>query len=241
MDVYAWAHNETSTVCHETDVPPCRRGGRRRARRRGRHLGRRRAAAGRGPRWTPTTFAPQKLFGSDGGLWLALMKPGRARARRRPSRRPGGGSRRSSTCRRAIDNARQEPDVQHAVRGDALPHGRDPGVDERRRRALLCSSTRPHRGLGVAPVRLGLNDGAPSRSATVVDPAARSQVVGTIDLDKVGGRRRGRDGAAGQRDRRHRAVPQARAQPAEDRDVPRRRAGRRLGAHVVASTTWSSG
>src|SRR5215218_5971726 len=45
-------------------------------------------------------------------------------------------------------------------------------------------------------------------------------------------RRRGRDcpNPAGQRDCRHRAVPQARSQPAADRHVSQRRAGRRLTA-----------
>ena len=74
----------------------------------------------------------------------------------------------------------------------------------------------------------------------VTDPEQRSPVVGTIDFDDAV------DAAAvakvlrRQRDRRHRALPQARPQPAAHRDVPRGRAGRRRGADRRASTTSSS-
>ena len=61
----------------------------------------------------------------------------------------------------------------------------------------------------------------------VENPAERSHVVGTIDfvdaVDAADRRRR----AAGQRHRRHRALPQARPQPAAHRDVPGHRARRR--------------
>ena len=65
----------------------------------------------------------------------------------------------------------------------------------------------------------------------VADPAERSQVIGTIDFDDVDRRRRGRQGAARQRNRGHRALPQARPQPAAGGDVPGDRPGRRRGAH----------
>ena len=42
-------------------------------------------------------FAPQKCFASDGGLWFALLSPGRAWSGSSRSPRPGAGSRRSST------------------------------------------------------------------------------------------------------------------------------------------------
>ena len=67
----------------------------------------------------------------------------------------------------------------------------------------------------------------------VANPDERSLVIGTIDFDDSHRRRRDREGPAGQRDRRHRALPQARPQPAADRDVPRDRPGRRRGAHRV--------
>ena len=56
----------------------------------------------------------------------------------------------------------------------------------------------------------------------VADPAKRSLVVGTIDFDDARRRRGGRRDAARQRHRRHRAVPQARPQPAADRRCSRR-------------------
>ena len=61
----------------------------------------------------------------------------------------------------------------------------------------------------------------------VENPADRSHVVGTIDFVDAIDASVDRGRAAGQRDRRHRAVPQARAQPAAHRDVPRDRARRR--------------
>ena len=67
----------------------------------------------------------------------------------------------------------------------------------------------------------------------VADPAHRSLVIGTIDFDDADRRRRRRRDPAGQRDRRHRALPQAGPQPAAHRDVPRDRPVRRRGAHRV--------
>ena len=67
----------------------------------------------------------------------------------------------------------------------------------------------------------------------VAKPSERSHTVATIDFaDAVDARRR-RQGAARQRHRRHRAVPQARPQPAAHRDVPRHRARRRRHAHPL--------
>ena len=56
----------------------------------------------------------------------------------------------------------------------------------------------------------------------VADPGHRSLVIGTIDFDDAIDADRGGEDAARQRHRRHRALPQARPQPAADRDVPRR-------------------
>ncbi len=64
----------------------------------------------------------------------------------------------------------------------------------------------------------------------VADPAKRSLVVGTIDFDDEVDAAAGREDAAGQRDPRHRAIPQAGTQPAADRNVPGGRARRRAGA-----------
>ncbi len=67
----------------------------------------------------------------------------------------------------------------------------------------------------------------------VSDPAKRSLVVGTIDFSRGGRRRGGRQDPARERDRRHRAVSQAGAQPAADRHVPSRGPGRRTRADRV--------
>ena len=53
--------------------------------------------------WSPAEvdvyyFAPQKCFGSDGGLWLALLLPRRARAHRTRSPRRAAGCRPRSIC-----------------------------------------------------------------------------------------------------------------------------------------------
>ncbi len=61
----------------------------------------------------------------------------------------------------------------------------------------------------------------------VADPAARSQVVGTIDFDDAIDAAAVAKVAARQRHRRRRALPQARPQPAARRDVPGRGARRR--------------
>ena len=80
----------------------------------------------------------------------------------------------------------------------------------------------------TAPVRLGR--GAPARDAVRRRPG--QALAGRRDDRLRRGGRRGRAGgdAARQRDRRRRAVPQARPQPAADRDVPRHRSRRRAGA-----------
>ncbi len=66
----------------------------------------------------------------------------------------------------------------------------------------------------------GWAEASPFATPFVADPAKRSLVVGTIDFDDDGRRRRGRRDAARQRHRRHRALPQARPQPAAHRMFP---------------------
>ena len=85
------------------------------------------------------------------------------------------------------------------------------------------------RGVVRPPLRLGRARASSRRRSSPIRPSARS-VVGTIDFDDGGRRRRARRDPARERDRRRRAVPQARPQPAADRDVPGDRPGRRRGA-----------
>ena len=87
-------------------------------------------------------FAPQKCFGSDGGLWLALMSPAALERVARDRRPAAGTSRRSSSLPTAIDNSRQAPDVQHPGGGDAVAAGRPAGLDARPAAAWTGPSAR---------------------------------------------------------------------------------------------------
>ena len=172
-------------------------------------------------------FAPQKSFASDGGLWLALMSPAALeRAARDRGVRPA-----HPGVLRPADRDRQlpqEPDLQHPVDRHAVPDGRAARLDER--------PGRPQ-GHGRAHHRsprttlYGWAERDVVRDPYVADPAHRSLVIGTIDFDEAHRRRRDRRDPARQRHRRHRALPQARPQPAADRDVPGDRPRRRRGAH----------
>ncbi len=87
----------------------------------------------------------------------------------------------------ALDNSPQGPDLQHAGAGHGLP-GRPAGrVDQPERRARVGG--RPLRPLGRRPSTAGPRR---RRYATpfVADPAQRSHVVATIDLDERGRRQR---------------------------------------------------
>ena len=67
----------------------------------------------------------------------------------------------------------------------------------------------------------------------VANPTERSNVVGTIDFNDDVDAAVDRQGPARQRRRRHRALPQARPQPAAHRDVPEcRPRGRRVAVRV---------
>ena len=70
-----------------------------------------------------------------------------------------------------------------------------------------------------------------TRRPFVTEPADRSQVVVTIDFDESTDAAAHRVGAPRERHRRHRALPQARTQPAARRHLHRDRARRRARAH----------
>ena len=78
---------------------------------------------------------------------------------------------------------------------------------------------------------------AATRRRSSQDPAQALARRRHDRLRRGGRRRRGRRDPARQRHRRHRALPQARPQPAAHRHVPGDRPGRRPGAHRRASTT----
>ena len=105
VDTYAWPHNETSTGV----VAPCARPGladtapscsptRRRARA---------ACPSTSPRPTSTTSPRRSRFAADGGLWLAVPPPPRSSAPR-GSRSTAAGCRSSCRSRRRSTNSRQD-------------------------------------------------------------------------------------------------------------------------------------
>ena len=197
------------------------------------------SAAG-GLTWDPNEvdvyyFAPQKCFASDGGLWLAACSPAAVERietigtsdRWRPA---------SLDLKIALDNSKlnqtyNTPALATLVMLDAQIQWMNDngGLDFAAGRSAESAST-----------LYGWADASSYATPFVADPAKRSNVVGTIDLDDGIDATRGQCGAAGQRHRRHRLVPQARPQPAAHRHVPGDRPVRRRGAHPTASTTSSA-
>lgn len=176
IDVYAWAHNETSTGV----MAPVRRV-------EGADDGALvviDATSGAGGLPVDITqadtyyFAPQKSFAADGGLWLAVMSPA---ALERVAEIRGGGRWIPDflDLTTAIDNSRKDQTYN------------TPAVATL---ALLVDQVEwlnGNGGLGWATARTAdsssrLYSWAERTSYTtpfVADPAARSQVVGTIDFD----------------------------------------------------------
>ena len=173
-------------------------------------------------------FAPQKSFASDGGLWIGVFSPAAHRARRARStlRPPRPGVLQPADGDRQLP---QEPDVQHPGPRHPLPAERAAGVDQRPGRPGLVTARRT--ASSPAPVQLG-------RGVQVRDPVRRGpgQALPGHRHDRLlrrDRRRRRRQGPARQRHRRHRALPQARPQPAPRRDVPGDRPGGRRGPDEV--------
>ena len=227
VDAICWAHNETSTGRHGPGRAPRRRG--RRAGPDRRHLRR------RGPAARPDPGRRLLLRAAEGprvrGRHLARApEPGRDRAHRGARRRRGP---LAARVPEALDRARQlaqGPDLQHARGRDAAPARRPARVDELENGGLDWCVERTGRSSGHL---YGWAEASEFASPFV---QRRAQALARRRHDRLLGRdrrrRAGRD-ASRQRHPRHRAVPQARAQPAPDRDVPRRRALGRRGAHRV--------
>ena len=89
----------------------------------------------------------------------------------------------------AIDNSRQEPDLQHPVGRDALPDGRAAGLDERpgRPRPAMVERT-----TASSDALYGWAEKTAYTTPYVADPDHRSLVIGTIDFDDADRRRRDR-------------------------------------------------
>ncbi len=220
VDVYAWAHNETSTGV----MAPVRRveGADDDA------LVLVDATSGAGGLPVDVSqadayyFAPQKSFASDGGLWLALFSPA-ALARVEEITASGRWVPDFFSLPTAIDNSRLNQTYN------------TPAVSTL---ALLANQVQwlnAQGGLDWATARTADSSGRlyswaeASEYATpyVADAAHRSQVVATIDFDDAIDASAHREDVARQRSRRRRALPQARPQPAARGVLPGRGARRR--------------
>ena len=167
-------------------------------------------------------LAPQKCFASDGGLWIALMSPA---ALERVERIAASGrwiptflDLKTAVDNSVLDQTYNTPALATIfLLAEQLDWMNDNG-------GLEWTASRCDRS---AEILYTWAEQSGFARPFVENPADRSHVVGTIDfvdaVDAAVDRRR----AAGERDRRHRAVSQARAQPAADRDVPGDRARRR--------------
>jgi phosphoserine aminotransferase len=176
VDTYAWPHNETSTGAM---APVSRPPGSSDAL----VVVDATSAAGGLPVDVGQTdvyyFAPQKSFASDGGLWLALMSPAAIeRAQRLAETRWAP---RSLSLAVAIENSRADQTLNTPAIATLVM------LDEQ------IQWLADHGGLAWATARTAesashLYGWAAARDWAVpfvADPAARSQVVGTIDLEGV--------------------------------------------------------
>ena len=170
-------------------------------------------------------FAPQKCFGSDGGLWIALMSPA-ALARAAGIAADGRYIPGFLSLPLAVDNSAKQQTYNTPSVATLL---------------LLAEQVEWMLGQGGLAWTTARTADSSSRLYTwaekspyatpfVADPAAAVAGGGHDRLRRRGRRGRGRGDAAGERHRGHRAVPQAGAQPAADRHVPVGGPGRRGGA-----------
>ncbi len=177
IDVYAWPHNETSTgvMAPVTRVPGADAGA----------LLLVDATSGAGGLPVDVRevdvyyFAPQKCFASDGGLWLALLSPA-ALARVDEIDASGRWVPDFFSLPTAIDNSRKNQTYN------------TPAVATLALFAEQLDWLNGNGGLGFATKRTADSSsrlyGWAERTAYttpfVTDPAARSQVVGTVDFDE---------------------------------------------------------
>ena len=223
VDVYAWAHNETSTaVMAPVERPAGSDEG---------SLVLIDATSGAGGLPVDLTetdvyyFAPQKSFASDGGLFVATFSP----AAIERAERIAASDRHIPAffdLKTAIDNSRlnqtyNTPAVATlflmAEQLDWMNSlGGLKGMVERTTQSSDALYGWAERIVVHVPLRR--RPGAPLAGHRHHRLRGRHR------------RRRDRQGPARQRDRRHRALPQARPQPAPDRDVPGDRPGRHRGA-----------
>ena len=125
-------------------------------------------------------FAPQKSFGSDGGLWLALLSPAAHRAGERIARlralHPG-----VPVARRRARELAQGPDRQHAGDRDAATCSPSNSTGCSASGGLDWCVGRTRESSGHL---YGWAERCALATPFVSDPQLRSLVVGTVDFDE---------------------------------------------------------
>ena len=123
-------------------------------------------------------FAPQKCFGSDGGLWVALLSPAAAGAGRARSRPATATSRSSCPCRSRSSNSRLQQTYNTPAVATLIL------LAEQVEWMLARAAWRGPRSAPPPPPGILYNwaDKSPVATPFVADPAQRSQVVVTIDF-----------------------------------------------------------
>ena len=210
------------------------RAGRARARRRARRA--RAASRSTSRRPTSTTSRRRSRFASDGGLWLAAALPRGDRARRADRvERPVDP--RVPVVHHGADELAPGPDAQHPGRRDARAARRAARLDARQRRPARGPRSAPPTSAGHL---YGWAESRDWATPFVADPAPRSHVVGTIDLDAGD---RGADGRA----RAARATASSTSSPTASwaatscgSRCSRRSTRTTCSRSPRASTTWSS-
>ena len=164
-------------------------------------------------------FAPQKCFAADGGIWLALLSPAAQERIAEVGARTDRWIPEFLSLTTALDNSVKDqtyntPALSTLILLNAQVEwmNANGGLDFAVGRTTASSTA-----------LYGWAEASPFATPFVTDPAKRSLVVGTIDFDDKIDAAADRRDAARQRHRRHRALPQARPQPAAHRHVPRDR------------------
>jgi len=175
VDVYAWAHNETSTAV----MAPVRRvaddGS----------LVLVDATSGAGGLPVDVTeadcyyFAPQKCFASDGGLWIALMSPA-ALARADEIAASGRWVPAFFDLPTAIDNSRKNQTYNTPSIATLFLMAEQ--LEWMSANGGLAGMV--HRTTASSDVLYGWAEKTPYTTPYVEDPAIRSLVIGTIDFDE---------------------------------------------------------
>ncbi len=224
VDVYAWAHNETSTAV----MAPVRRP----AGAADDALVLVDATSGAGGLPVDLAesdvyyFAPQKCFASDGGLYIALMSPA-ALERATTVKQSGRHIPAFLDLVTAIDNSRLNQTYNTPSIATFFLMAEQ--LDWMNSQGGLTGMV--ERTTASSDALYGWAEKTSYTTPYVVDPDHALAGHRHHRLRRRDQGRRRREDPAGQRHRRHRALPQAGPQPAPHRDVPRDRPLRRGGPH----------